>query len=111
MWLELVGTDFPQASVFAKATLTNAEIEDFLFDLKHSIKYLNASSDNALELGNYMQNRGDSTLKGALVKASYLKMNQKFVRAKDCKQDIINFIQVLGVSYNEETNSGVFYEG
>jgi len=111
LWLELVGTDFPQASVFAKATLTNAEIEDFLFDLKHSINYLNASSDNALELGNYMQSRGDSTLKGALVKASYLKMNQKFVLAKDCKQDIINFIQVLGVSYNEETNSGVFYEG
>ena len=57
-----------------------------------------------------MQNRGDSTLKGAVVKNAYLKMNQKFVLASQVKQEIINFISVLGVTYNAETDSGVFYE-
>lgn len=111
LWLALVGTNFPQASVFANVNLSSEQIQEFLFDLEHSINYLNHSATNAEELGNYMQSRGDSTLKGALVKASYKNMNQKFVLAKNCKQDIINFIQVLGVSYNPETNSGVFYEG
>jgi len=110
LWLALVGTDFPQASVFAKSTLSEDKIETFLKHLEESINYLNASSDNALELGNYMQNRGDSTLKGAVVKNSYLNMNQKFVLASNCKQDIINFISVLGVNYSESTNGGVFYE-
>ncbi len=109
LWLELVGTDFPQASVFAKSTLKNYEIEKFLLDLEESIDYLNESAENALELGNYMQNRGDSSLKGVLVKASYLKMNQRFVRAKDCKVEIVNFVNVLGV--NCSLDSGVFYEG
>ena len=110
IWKAVVGTDYPQASVFAKATLTNGQIDTFLTKLETSITYLNASADNALELGTYMQNRGDSTLKGAVVKNSYLKMNQKFVLASECKQEIINFIDVLGVNYNEQTDSGVFYE-
>lgn len=110
IWQAVVGTDYPQASVFAKATLSSEQIDTFLTKLEASIEYLNASADNALELGTYMQNRGDSTLKGAVVKNAYLKMNQRFVLASECKQEIINFIEVLGVSYNEQTDSGVFYE-
>lgn len=110
IWKAVVGTDYPQASVFAKATLSNSQIDTFLNKLEISINYLNASQENALELGNYMQNRGDSTLKGAVVKNAYLKMNQKFVLASQVKQEIINFISVLGVTYNAETDGGVFYE-
>ncbi len=110
IWKAVVGTDYPQASVFAKATLSSEQIDTFLNKLEASITYLNASADNALELGTYMQNRGDSTLKGAVVKNAYLKMNQRFVLASECKQEIINFIGVLGVNYNAETDSGVFYE-
>ena len=110
IWEAIVGTEYPQASVFAKATLTNEQIDTFLTKLEASVNYLNASEANALELGTYMENRGDSTLKGAVVKKSYLKMNQRFVLAGECKQEIINFISVLGVNYNEQADSGVFYE-
>lgn len=110
IWQAVVGTDYPQASVFAKATLSSEQIDTFLTKLEASITYLNASAENALELGTYMQNRGDSTLKGAVVKNAYLKMNQRFVLASECKQEIINFIGVLGVNYNAQTDSGVFYE-
>ena len=111
LWASLVGTNFPQASVFVKTTLSEdtKAVNKFLNDLENSINYLNSSEANALELGTYMEQRGDSTLKGALVKASYLKMNQRFVLAKHCKQDIINFVRVLGVTYTEDTHSWVFY--
>jgi NitT/TauT family transport system substrate-binding protein len=109
IWLALVGTSFPQASVFVKSTISEDVVNKFLYDLEASINYLNASADNALELGTYMENRGDSTLKGNAVKASYLKMNQKFVLAKNCKQDIINFVTALGVEYTESTDNWVFY--
>ncbi len=110
IWKAVVGTNYPQASVFAKASLSDEQIDTFLTKLESSISYLNTSDANAEELGNYLQNRGDSTLKGLVVKKAYLNMNQNFVLANECKQEIINFISVLGVTYNAETDSGVFYE-
>ena len=106
----VMGTDYPQASLFVKASLSNKQINTFLDKLSSSISYLVESEDNAFELGSYLESRGDSTLKGAVVKKSYLRMGQKFVLASDCKQDIITFIGVLGVSYSEADNGGVFYE-
>ncbi len=109
VWKEAENMDYPQASVFAKSTLSQTQIEEFLSKVKTSIEYLNASEDNAFELGSYMEQTERSTLKGAIVKEAYLRMNQKFVRAGECKADIVKFITMLGVSYTEE-NASVFYE-
>lgn len=109
VWSETENMDYPQASIFAKATLSSSQIEKFLDRVKTSIEYLNASEANAFEVGSYMEQTGESTLKGAIVKEAYLRMNQKFVKASECKEDIIKFITMLGVSYTEE-NASVFYE-
>lgn len=107
LWHLIVGTEFPQASLFVKSNLSSEKVYEFLSKLENSINYLNASEDNAYELGKFMEDSGLSSLKGAIVKKSYLRMSQKFVLAKDKKQDIINFIGVLGVNYNPGVN--VFY--
>ena len=88
--------------------LKDSVINDFLDRVNKSINYLNASEDNALELGNFMEQTGKSSLKGAVVKKAYLRMNQNFVTAINCKDEIIEFVKVLGVNYTEE-NSSVFY--
>lgn len=108
VWSETENMDYPQASVFAKASLSESQIEKFLDRVKTSIEYLNASEDNAFEVGSYMEQTGESTLKGAVVKEAYLRMNQKFVRASERKNDIVKFVDMLGVTYTEE-NASVFY--
>ena len=107
LWQQKKGTEFPQASLFVKSSLSQEKVDEFLSKLEYSINYLNESEENAFELGKFMEDSGLSTLKGAIVKKSYLRMNQKFVLAKDKKQDIISFIGVLGVYYNGSSN--VFY--
>lgn len=108
LWEKSENKRFPQASVFAKSNLKDSVINDFLDRVNKSINYLNASEDNALELGNFMEQTGKSSLKGAVVKKAYLRMNQNFVTAINCKDEIIEFVKVLGVNYTEE-NSSVFY--
>ncbi len=109
VWSETENMEYPQASIFAKVSLSERQIERFLNRVKTSIEYLNASEDNAFEVGSYMEQTGESTLKGAIVKEAYLRMNQKFVMASEKKNDIIKFIETLGVTYTEE-NASVFYE-
>lgn len=113
IWEELVGLDFPQAGVFVKSSIIKNDINavnSFVLALDTSIKYLNESADNAFELGSFMESTGNSTLKGATVKMSYKNMSQSFVPAHKCKVSVIGFVKVLGVDYNEETDSSIFYE-
>ena len=114
VWSELVGKDFPQAGVFAKRELIANEpeaVEAFLTSLKESIAYLNASKQNAVELGTYMEQTGLSSLKGAIVGLSYQGMHQAFVSAKDAKDAVVAFITVLGVQYEEAAHADIFYQG
>lgn len=108
LWEKSENKRFPQAGVFAKASLKDSVINEFLDRVTKSINYLNASEDNALELGNFMEQTGKSTLKGAVVKKAYKRMNQNFVTAINCKDEIIEFVKMLGVNYTEEKSS-VFY--
>lgn len=109
LWEKSENKRFPQASVFAKSGLKDGVINEFLDRVSRSINYLNASEDNALELGGFLEQTGKSTLKGAIVQKAYKRMNQNFVTAISCKDEIIEFVKVLGVNYTEE-NSSVFYE-
>lgn len=113
IWAELTGLDFPQAGVFVKSSIIENDINavnSFALVLDDSIKYLNESAEHAEELGAYMESTGNSTLKAATVKMSYTYMSQSFVPAKSCKLSVINFVKVLGVDFNEETDSDIFYE-
>ena len=113
VWSQTVGTDFPQASLFVKKSVIENDketVDAFLTKLKASIEYLNASADNALEMGTYMENSGKSSLKGAIVKASYVGMKQNYVSAQESKASVIRFVNVLGVECDEQTSADVFYK-
>ncbi len=112
LWSELVGVDFAQASVFVKKSIVQSDpaaVRAFASALQDSIAYLNANKQQATELGNYMQERGDSTLKGAIVGLTYANMRQRYVAAKDSKAAVVQFVTVLGVPYQEATHSGIFW--
>lgn len=114
IWTEITGLDFPQAGVFVKTSIVENDpnaVTSFAYYLSASIKYLNESAEHAEELGEYMESTGNSTLKGATVKMSYKGMSQSFVPADKCKYSIIQFVKILGVDFNEENNSNIFYEG
>ena len=102
LWKEVVGQEFPQASLFVKKSVDTKTVEAFLTAVSSSIDYLNASSENAKELGDYMESRKDSTLKGAVVSKCYLAMSQKFVKASEVKSDVLEFVNVLGVNVTAE---------
>lgn len=107
LWEASESCGFPQASVFAKSSLKENVIDEFLNRVRDSINYLNESEDHALELGNFMEQTGKSALKGAIVKKAYKRMSQKFVAVnKSCIDEITNFLNAIGESYSY----GVFYE-
>ena len=102
LWKEVVGQDFPQASLFVKKTVDSETANAFMNAVSSSIEYLNASSANAKELGEYMESRKDSTLKGAVVAKSYAAMQQKFVKASEVESDVLAFVTVLGVNVTQD---------
>lgn len=110
LWKTVTGTEFTQAGLFVKTSIIESDrdaVESFLSELKSSIEYLNASKENAQELGTFMENTGKSTLKGAIVSKCYLQMSQKYVLAEDVKADVLAFVKVLGV--NVDDNADLFY--
>lgn len=112
LWNELVGVDFAQASVFVKKSIIETDpdaVRAFATALQSSIAYLNTGKEQATELGNYMQERGDSTLKGAIVGLSYVNMRQRYASAQDSKAAVVEFVTVLGVPYQEATHSDIFW--
>lgn len=111
LWKSVTNTEFTQAGLFVKSAIIESDSEAvtaFLSELKASIEYLNASAENAKELGDYMESTGVSTLKGAIVRKCYLQMSQKYVLARDVKADVLAFVKVLGVDVPSDAD--VFYE-
>lgn len=111
LWVSITNTQFTQAGLFVKKTIIENDkesVEKFITELRASIEYLNASAENAKELGDYMESTGKSTLKGAVVSKCYLQMNQKFVLASEVKDDIIAFANVLGA--NVPADADIFYQ-
>lgn len=110
LWKIVTGTEFTQAGLFVKTSIIESDreaVESFLNELKSSIEYLNASKENAQELGSYMEATGTSTLKGAIVSKCYSQMSQKYVLAEEVKADVLAFVKVLGVSVEDDAD--LFY--
>jgi ABC-type nitrate/sulfonate/bicarbonate transport system substrate-binding protein len=110
LWKAVTGYDYAQASVFVKKSIDEATVAAFVEALKASIAYLNASADNAEELGTYMQERGDNSLKGAIVKQCYLRTAQNFKPAAECKDAIKKLISVLAEDTAKKDYDGIFYQ-
>ena len=113
LWSEVVGQDFPQAGLFVKNSVIEndkASVDAFLNELSNSIAYLNASKENAKELGDYME-ENESSLKGAMVAKCYLQMQQKFVTALNAKDAVLPFVQALGVSVTADELDSLVYQG
>lgn len=112
LWQSLTGLGFPQASLFVKKSLIDNEpqfVRDFAAAVQGSIAYLNESSEHALELGNYMQSREDSTLKGAVVSKCYADMRQQYKAAAEAQQDVTALVNVLMPALANKDYSNVFY--
>lgn len=112
LWKALTDQDFPQASLFVKKSVIEehkADVDAFLDRVKDSINYLNASKENAKELGDYMESLETANLKGAIVAKCYLEMSQKFVLASDVQSDVLDFVKVLGVNVTAEKLATVVY--
>lgn len=110
LWSSVVGHEFTQAGLFVKNSIIQndkATVDKFIDELIKSIEFLNADAENAKTLGDYMASTGKSTLKGAVVSKCYLQMSQKFEYAIDKKDDILDFVKVLGVVI--PSDSDVFY--
>lgn len=110
LWEKVTGGTFTQAGLFVKKAIIENDpqaVKNFIEELKKSISFLNESKENAKTLGDYMENTGKSTLKGAIVSKCYLQMSQNYVDASSVKTDVLNFVKVLGVSIPE--NNDVFY--
>lgn len=97
VWQSVTGLGYPQASVFIKKSVAadSQFVVAFRTSLSNSIAYLNESAEHAEELGTYIEGRGDSTLKGAIVKQCYLRTAQRFVPAAECSEDVVNLVSVL----------------
>ena len=112
LWQNLTGLGYPQASLFVKKSLVEEEpqtVRAFAAAVQSSIEYLNQSSENALALGNYMQSRGDSALKGAVVSKCYLDMRQQYKTAAQAQQDVTQLVNVLMPQLANVDYSGIFY--
>lgn len=111
LWQQLTGLAFPQASLFVKKSIVESDpaaVRAMAAAVQQSIAYLNASKDNALELGNYMASRGDSSLKGAVVANSYLQMRQQYKSAQDVQADVKAFVGVLNSKLAAKDYSDIF---
>ena len=114
LWAEIIGQDFPQAALFVKKSIAEnnkAAVDEFLTKLSASITYLNASKENAKELGDYMESLETSTLKGAIVSKCYLEMGQKYVTADAAKDAILPFVTTLNVNVTAEKLAEITYKG
>lgn len=112
LWEKVTGGAFTQAGLFVKSSIIEKDpdaVKNFVEELKKSVEFLNASSENAKMLGDYMENTGKSTLKGAVVSKCYLEMSQNYVDALSVKADVLSFAKVLGVNVPESAD--VFFKG
>ncbi len=110
LWNQVTGGSFTQAGLFVKKSIIENDseaVKNFIAELEKSIEFLNTSKENAKTLGDFMASTGKSTLKGAVVSKCYLQMSQRFVYASTIKEDVLNFVKVLGVNVPE--NADIFY--
>lgn len=114
LWQSLTGLAYPQAGIFVKKSVVEAAdgaatVAAFETALTRSIEYLNAGEDNAAELGNYMESRGDNTIKGAIIKQCYLRCAQSYRPAAQCKEDVKRLVAVLVPTLADQSYDQIFY--
>ncbi|MDD3478112.1 MAG: hypothetical protein PHP32_04490 [Candidatus Izemoplasmatales bacterium] len=85
------GASYPQAGVFAKASLSNEEINDFLVDLAASIQLVNTSVEASAALGESLQFGFSATVLASAIPNN----NLVYLSALDAKSSIEAYFTII----------------